>query len=450
MKTFRRLKIIAILLFVIVLIFASFFGVYKKEDFRAVNIIKDYKFGMQFTDNLVLTGTVGDGTSDIIEYDYVSDDTNEDEKTVQKLDTNNEQELNIENFKLAKKIIKNRLKAMGIGEYNIDLNETTGTITIKVQDNDDAHEVAEHATQKGEFTIIDKDTEEVLLTNSDVKSTKVVYGASQTDTSATVIYLQINFNKEGSKKLEEISQIYIAGTQEKENENGEVEEVESTKYISVVLDDQTLSSTYFGEKMSTGVLYIPITQATDTKTLSNYVKEVNNICAIINSGALPLEYTFTENIVESNINQKNIAIVLAIPSAILLIACIVLIVKFKTKGFVSMFLQIGYIALLLLAIRYTNVVITIQAIVGIVIFAFINYIFNYIILRNLKENEKIEWKLVGKFALWTCPIYVIAIILAFNTLTVVNSLGMAAVWGSFSLYIYNLSITKTVLEMLNK
>ena len=453
MKTFKRLKITAILLFVAILIFASFLGVYKKEDFRAVNIIKDYKLGMQFTDKLLLTGTVGDGTKGIIEYDYAPDDTEENESET----LNDEQEYTIEDYKLTKKIIIKRLKEMSVGEYKINLDEKTGTIKIWVQNNDNAHEVAEHAIQKGEFTIIDKDTQDVLLTNSDVKSTKVVYGASRTDTSATVIYLQINFNKEGAKKLEEISQIYVAGTEKKENKEEqeealeeETDETDSTKYISVLLDDETLSSTYFGEKMSTGVLYIPITQASDSETLTTYIKEVNNISAIINSGALPVEYSFSEKQEEANLSYKNIAIGIVIPAAILLIACIVLIVKFKIKGLVSMFLQIGYIALVLLALRYTNVIITIQGIVGIVIFAYINYAFNYLLLRNLKENEKVQWKLVGKFALYTSPIYAIAIILAFNSLTVINSLGMATVWGSFSLYIYNLSITKTVLEMLNK
>ena len=40
--------------FVAIIIFASFFGVYKKEDFRAVNLIKGYDLGMQFTDSKVL------------------------------------------------------------------------------------------------------------------------------------------------------------------------------------------------------------------------------------------------------------------------------------------------------------------------------------------------------------------------------------------------------------
>ena len=66
MKTLKKLKIALILLFVVVIIFASFFGVYKKEDFRAVNIIKDYKLGMKWTNKVKFTGTVKQEEKEVI------------------------------------------------------------------------------------------------------------------------------------------------------------------------------------------------------------------------------------------------------------------------------------------------------------------------------------------------------------------------------------------------
>ena len=77
-------------------------------------------------------------------------------------------------------------------------------------------------------------------------------------------------------------------------------------------------------------------------------------------------------------------------------------------------------------------------------------VFNYLILNELKSKNEISWNLIGKFALWTLPLYVIAIVLSFNSLTVVNSLGMTLVWGSICLYLYNLSLTKRALELLTK
>ena len=458
MKTLKRIEMVAILLFVAIIIFASFFGVYKKEDFRTVNIIKDYKLGMQFTNTVVLNYKPTTEEKEVIynaEGDVVIDDgqteyTEENGYTVKNEMVNNEQNLTKENYKLTKKILKNRLKGMNVGEYELKLNEETGEITITLQDNDDVHEISEHLGQKGLFNVIDKETKTSLLDYNDVKSAKVVYGSSDETGTSTTIYLQINFNKDGAKKLEEISTVYVKSTEEQENAEGEKEEVDTTKYVSVVLDGQTYSSTYFGEKMSTGVLYIPIAEVKNNEDIEGYVKEINNIATIINNEVLPIDYDFSEEHVETKMTQNMIFICIAIPVIILVVACIVLIVKFKAKGFIATFLQIGYIALLLLVIRYTNVVITIEGILGIIISGILNYILVYAMLSNLKKKGQIEWKLIGKFALRTIIVYILAVVLAFNSLTRINSLGMTLVWGSFCLYIYNLAITRNVLKMLNK
>lgn len=459
MKTLKRIEIIAILLFVAIIIFASFFGVYKKEDFRAVNIIKGYNLGMQFTDAKVLKMTVSaeeneviyDQEGNIVEDDGETDYSEENGYRIETVKVNKDEALTEENYKLAKKILKNRLKGIGLGEYNLTLNKETGEINIKLQENDDVEEVIEHLTQQGKFTIIDKDTEEILLDNSDVKSAKVVYGASDETGTSTTIYLQINFNKEGAKKLEEISKIYVAEEHVHDEEEEEDEHDEETiKYVSVLLDGMTLSSTYFGETMSTGVLYIPVTEASDNETLTEYGKELSNIATVINNGVLPIEYEYSDETVETAITQNMLFIGILIPAVLLLIACIILVVKFKAKGFISTFLQIGYIAMLLLVLRYTNVVITVEGIGGIIISVILNYIFVYAMLNNLKKKEQIEWKTIGNFALRTIPAYVIAVIFAFNSLTKISSFGMALVWGSFLLYIYNLAITRNVLKMLNK
>lgn len=456
MKTLKKIKITAILLFVAIVILTSFLGLYKKEDFRVVNLIKGYKLGMQFTNRVVLKATpdlsekevIYDKDGNVVEDDGETEYTEENGYTKKTEKVNNEEILTQDNYKLTKQILKKRLKGLDVGEYKLTLNEENGDITIELQENDDVHQIEEYLEQKGVLTIIDKETEEILLDNSDVKSAKVIYGASQTDTTSTTIYLQIDFNKDGAKKLEEISQTYIAQKVQEENENGEMEEKENIKYVSVVLDGQTYSSTYFGEKMSTGVLYVPITQAKDSETLTKYVKELNKVATVINNGVLPIEYSFTEDTAEASISQNALLIGIAVPAGILLIACIVLIFKFKAKGFIATFIQIGYIALVLLALRYTNVVITIEGIAGIIVSAMLNYALTYIMLNNLKKKGTIEWKTIGNFALTTIPIYIAAVILAFNSLTRINSLGMTMVWGSLCLYIYNLAITKNVLEML--
>lgn len=458
MKTLKRIEIVAVLLFVTVIIFASFFGVYKKEDFRTVNLIKGYDLGMQFTETREVKMTVSTAENEVI-YDSEGNVVEDDGKTeytaengykTETVKVNADEVLTEENYNLSEKVLKNRLKGMDVGEYKIELNEETGEIVVKLQENDEVEEVIHHLEQQGEFAIIDKDTEEILLDNNDLKSAEVAVMPNDEMGTSNTVYLELEFNDEGAKKLEEISKTYVKTTEEQENKDGEIEEVDTTKYVSVVLDGTTFSSTYFGETMSTGILYVPVTEASDSETLEQYRKEVEHIVTIINSGKLPIVYEYIEETVEPQINKNMLYIGILIPVVLLLIACIVLVVKFKSKGFISIFLQIGYIALLLLAVRYTNVVITIEGIAGIVISVILNYIFVYAMLNNLRKKERIEWKTIGKFALRTIPVYILAIILAFNSLTRINSIGMTLVWGSMVLYIYNLTITRTVLKLLNK
>ena len=148
MKTLKRLKLIAVLLFVVILVFASFFGVYKKEDFRVVNIIKDYDLGMQFTDSKVLKMTVSteekeviyDLEGNIVENDGENEYLEEDGYRTEKVKVNKDEFLTIENYKIAKNIIKNRLKGFGVGESKIELNEESGEVLVKLQENDETED----------------------------------------------------------------------------------------------------------------------------------------------------------------------------------------------------------------------------------------------------------------------------------------------------------------------
>ena len=458
MKTFKRIKIISILLFVAIIIFASFFGVYKKEDFRVVNIIKGYNLGMQFTKAVKFTGTVKqeekevilDQDGNVVEDDGETEYTEENGYTKTTVPVEDDENINnVDNFKLVKKILKRRLKGNKIGEYKIKLNKETGGISLTLQDNEDVYDIEAKLTQKGEFLIVDKETGETLLDKSHIKSTKVVAGASQEDTSVSLVYLQINFNKEGKKKLTEISNIYVEKKEQVENEDGEMEEIDNSKYINMQLDGEVIKTTCFPEEIVTNVLYIPLRQATTNEQLSSSREEINSISTTINSGELPIEYTFEEEI-EPEMNKDKLIILISCFAIVSAVELIFIIIKYKAKGFVTTFLHIGYIALLLLTVRYTNVVTTVPGIVAMGISAIINQVFNYIMLVDLKNTGSIRWETIRKFAIWTIPVYVIAVVLSFEFLTVVNSFGMSLVWGSICMYLYNLTITKTVLEMMNK
>ena len=123
-------------------------------------------------------------------------------------------------------------------------------------------------TQKGIFELQDSDTKEVLLNNSSVKKVAVVYGQTET---GVAVYLQIKFDKEGTKKLEEISKKYIQTTEQQTNENGETEDKEVKKEVSIVFDGQEYRTTYFGDTITDGTLNVAIGSGKNNSSIQNYV-----------------------------------------------------------------------------------------------------------------------------------------------------------------------------------
>ena len=95
-----------------------------------------------------------------------------------------------------KEIIEKRLKKLGVEEYNISLNTKTGEIIVEIPEDDKTDTVVSNINTVGKFEITDSETGEVLLDNSNIKSSSVLYN---TETNGTSVYLEIAFNKEGKK-----------------------------------------------------------------------------------------------------------------------------------------------------------------------------------------------------------------------------------------------------------
>ena len=134
--------------------------------------------------------------------------------------------------------------------------------------------------------------------------------------------------------------------------------------------------------------------------------------------------------------------------AIFAISLIYFVIKLKLKGLLAAVLQIGYTALLLLTLRYTNVVISLEGIVGILVGIILNYMFIYFAFKNVEENFVKD--IMAKFAVRLIPIYIIAIVFTFNRLANIASLGMTLVWGLIILYVYNLIFTQVTLKEIKK
>ena len=187
--------------------------------------------------------------------------------------------------------------------------------------------------------------------------------------------------------------------------------------------------------------------SSDTNSLQEYVNTAKQMSIVLNNGILPITYTEEDYVLNNNLDLINNKTVLVIVITIFVITSILFIVKFKLKGILAIILEIGYIAFLLLALRYTNIKITLEGIVGIVISVILSYIYIY---KAFKENSLNFIKVVtAKFALALIPVYLVAIIFTFNSIANISSLGMTLVWGIITMYLYNLTLTQISVKLIS-
>ena len=448
----KTIKIITIILLIVLISMIGFFGIYKQNKNQMSNIVKDYTYAMDINGARTLKLTLNSENGD-------------DVKTA-------------ENYETAKTIIEKRLKKLDVQEYKIGVNEETGEITVQIPENTQTDEIVSNLTTVGKFEIIDSETNDVLLDNSSIKSSKVLYNTTQSGTS---VYLEISFDKNGKNKLEEISKTYVKSennatenttsedtnsTEEKENNTEETnttsENSTSTeKKITMKIDDDEIMSTSFDETITTGKIQLSVGQAsTDSSTVQGYVKQAQNVATVLDTGKLPVKYDVEKNqYVLSNISKQDLIYVSIAMAVVAIIGIIVLIVKYKTNGLLAGISYIGLSALYLIAIRYTNVTISIDSIFAIGIILILNYIFTNMLLSNIRKmnDSKVE-NAVGKsvsetykkFFMRIIPICVVVITFCFANWIPMNSFGMTAFWGIAIIAIYNAIITNGLLRIKNK
>ncbi|MDO5555330.1 MAG: hypothetical protein Q4G09_01350 [Clostridia bacterium] len=451
MKSYKIIKIITIILLIAIISVASFGGIYKLKEYKVIDVVPEYLLGMEFTDSRIVNFEVNKNIASTNIYDKDGNEVTEKQEGVEYTEengykivenkVNSDDILTQENYKISKAVILNRLIALGTDQYTIKQNKDNGNIQIQMTENKNTDKIIYYLTQRGTFELTDNETEQILLDTSNIKDINVVYGQQNNETT---VYLQIHLNKDGQAKLEEISKTYVESTVQTTNENGETEDVEQKKEVAVVLNGEKYRTTYFGEPITDGTLNIAIGSSSDKTTLQDYSLLASQIAIVLNSGILPIEYETTSYTVNSTITNLESNIVLYIVIVAILLMIIYSIIRLKANGALVGALQIGYIALLLLILRYTNIKITIEGIIGILVCSIINYMYIYKAFKNT-EVDFIK-TLTLKFSLKLIPVYIIAVIFTFNNIANISSLGMTLVWGIITMYLYNLVITNITVK----
>lgn len=439
-KTLKLLGKISVVVIILLLSLISFAGIYVKDKNAMKNVIPEYKLGTDLYGARNILVKVDDSTTtkkydsngNLVENSSDKDENNENITEVEEK-VNPDELRTAENYETVKNIIEARLKYMNVEDYLLRFDESTGNISLEVPENSNTDYIAQYTITKGEFKIVDNDTSEVLLSNADLKEAKVQYSTS---TSGTTVYLTIEFNKDAVEKLKNISNTYISST--------DAEGKTTTKKIKMTLDDSTIISTYFQEEISTGIIQLSMGTSTNTSEIQSNIQSASNMAVLLNTDPMPLTYKMeTNRFVYSDITAETLKIVIVGLCIVALIMSICMVIKFKKNGLMGVIADIGFTAVLLLAIRYGNVEISLAGIFAIAIAVIVEYIVTGLILNEYSKKYEKEIliknikHLMGRIAICLVPFVVMAVTFALISWEEIASIGMILFWAIIIMIIYN-------------
>ncbi len=481
----KKVKIITMIVLIILIAMVSFFGVYTQVQNRMENQVRDYALDMDLDGARYVRLSVNKESTEVIkdangnevetEEEMTDEQLAENGYTKESVPNNSEDVLTVENYEKSKKIISERLEAQGVGEYEISVDSETGDILVQIPENSATDSFVSNMNTVGKFEIIDADTKEVLMQNSDIKLVNVMYGSASSTSNGTAVYLNIEFNKEGTEKLKEISNTYVEATDttnttedtntttentttEENTDSSETDTAEQTKEITLKIDDEEIMTTSFDEPIENGRLQLSIGSATtDADAFQDNITQASAMASVLDSGNLPIQYDVASNeYILSDITNTHIEYLAVAVGIVILIGLLVFVVRYKVNGLLSAIVFIGFISLYLLVIRYTNVSVSIQGIVGIIVTIILNYIFINKILSTIKKSEdsrKLETVKEGikesykEFFMKLIPICISVIAFCFVSWTTISSFGMVMFWGITLIALYNYLITATMLKV---
>lgn len=458
MKTNKKLKLILTILIIILLSMISFGGIYVQNKNKMDNILPNYLLGRDLKGYRRVELKVSDDIKETIKYDdqgnVISDtDTETHVSRVEEKKVNESEVLTEENYKKSKEIIEKRLEKMYVTDYVIKQDMENGTIILEIPEDNKTDRVVGQLYMQGKFEILDNDTKEVLMTNDDVKKVESGYGAvSQTETG---IFINIEFNKEGKEKFKNITNTYVETKVEKDENTNEVveehthedgtthtEEENETevKQIAINVDDTTLLTTYFNSEISNGMLQLSVASSANStqEEMQEALDEANSMEALLGQGKMPIVYEVEQNkYIISDITKNDIAIIIGSVIAISTIGMIVMIIKYKEKGILASLSLVGYSAILLIALRYFNVEITIASIAGIAVSILLTYITLFSILKNKEITQTIV-----RYTFIYIPAIIISVVFTLMNIAI----GPVLFWGIIISLLYNLSISNVILK----
>ena len=446
----KKVKITTIILAIILIVLVAFGGVYIKTQNRMEDKVKEYSLGRELKGERLIELKVSDGSTE--------------GKTAP-----SEEEKNVENYETVKKTIEKRLKSLKAQDYTISLNKENGVIRVELPEDDQTDDLAYYLIASGKVEIKEKDTSTELLNEKMVKKAQYTY-TSNADGEYQV-YLEIALTEEGQAKIEEVKNDYAIlkddvdaieaknksdnSSDESNTETNNTEEQKtetSTEETKKVAKLSIAGTDYDVDRIEKNKIRVKMgSQTSNTTTVNNSMAKAAELTMLINSGKYPIDYEVQNNrFVHSDITNEQLLYFAGAVAVILLVLFVILTIKYKSKGFLASISCIGFIALLLLVLRYTNVIITIEGIGAIILIILIDLKLSQMMLNKTKilnvvsEAVKSSYK---ELFLKLVPIMIVSIVFCFSGWTNLSSFGMIMFWGFILIAIYNIIVTEILLKL---
>lgn len=446
----KKVKITTIILAIILIVLVAFGGVYIKTQNRMEDKVKEYSLGRELKGERLIELKVSDGSTE--------------GKTAP-----SEEEKTVENYETVKKTIEKRLKSLKAQDYTISLNKENGVIRVELPEDNQTDDFAYYLIASGKVEIKEKDTSTELLNEKMVKKAQYTY-TSNADGEYQV-YLEIALTEEGQAKIEEVKNNYAIlkddvdaieaktksdnSSDESNTETNNTEEQKtetSTEETKKVAKLSIAGTDYDVDRIKKNKIRVKMgSQTSNTTTVNNSMAKAAELTMLINSGKYPIDYEVQNNrFVHSDITNEQLLYFAGAVAVILLVLFVILTIKYKSKGFLASISCIGFIALLSLVLRYTNVIITIEGIGAIILIILIDLKLSQMMLNKTKilnvvsEAVKSSYK---ELFLKLVPIMIVSIVFCFSGWTNLSSFGMIMFWGFILIAIYNIIVTEILLKL---
>lgn len=486
----KKVKILTIALAILLVTLIAFGGVYIQTQNRMENKVKDYELGRELKSQRVIELKIKESSSDSENSSSdESTDADSSEETEKSEETTTDTELTEKDYENAQKVMEKRLKALGAQDYTISLDKENGTVRVELAENDNVDMYIYYLYASQKITIKDTDSKDILLNDEMIKGAK--YSYTSDSKGAYQVYEEIELTKDGQAKLNELLNDYaLLATDVTEIENAKkASESESTKTESTSekntestenTDEQNTESTetkstteetssnsettkktaklyvndttYDVSKIEKGKITVKIgASSSNTTSVNNNISKAAEIAMLENAGKLPADYEVDTNRYEySSITQKEIIYFAIVMIAILVITLLVYCVIYKKSGILASISFVGFVASFSLLIRYTNVAISIEGISSIIIVMIINLIINREILSKTKKMNLVNEAVKSTYKniyLKLIPVGILTIVFCLSKWESLSSFGMIMFWGLVLTAIYNVIVTRTLLNL---